>query len=146
MKIIKTISEKLNVVLVYNYFSDSLSKIKDIDFISEMVLKLNFFLLSEASTKEVRSYLMKYKEEKTFFEKIFKIWSYNPVAALFLCIVAEYFELCFNLILKFGDVKLDNDYHIQLSKIVQLIESSLFNNIIFITRTIFSHQNCNIIV
>ena len=129
MKIIKTISEKLNVVLVYNYFSDSLSKIKDIDFISEMVLKLNFFLLSEASTKEVRSYLMKYKEEKTFFEKIFKIWSYNPVAALFLCIVAEYFELCFNLILKFGDVKLDNDYHIQLSKIVQLIESSLFNNI-----------------
>ena len=129
MKIIKMISEKLNVVLVYNYFSDSLSKIKDIDFISEMVLKLNFFLLSEASTKEVRSYLMKYKEEKTFFEKIFKIWSYNPVASLFLCIVAEYFELCFNLILKFGDVKLDNDYHIQLSKIVQLIESSLFNNI-----------------
>ena len=35
---------------------------------------------------------MKYKEEKTFFEKIFKIWSYNPVASLFLCIVAEYFE------------------------------------------------------
>lgn len=129
MKIIKMISEKLNVVLVYNYFSDSLSKIKDIDFISEMVLKLNFFLLCEASTKEVRNYLMKYKEEKTFFEKIFKIWSYNPVASLFLCIVAEYFELCFNLILKFGDVKLDNDYHIQLSKIVQLIESSLFNNI-----------------
>ena len=30
MKIIKMISEKLNVVLVYNYFSDSLSKIKDI--------------------------------------------------------------------------------------------------------------------
>lgn len=72
---------------------------------------------------------MKYKEEKTFFEKIFKIWSYNPVASLFLCIVAEYFEWCFNLILKFGDVRLDNNYHIQLSKIVQLIVSFLFNNI-----------------
>lgn len=129
MKIIKNISEKLNVILVYEYFADSLSKIKDISFISEMVVKLNFFLLSETTTKEVRKYLMKYKEEKKFFEKIFKIWSYNPIAALFLCIVAEYFELCFNLILKFGDVKLESDYHIQLSKIVQLIESSLFNNI-----------------
>ena len=30
---------------------------------------------------------------------------------------------------KFGDVRLDNNYHIQLSKIVQLIVSFLFNNI-----------------
>lgn len=129
MKIIKNISEKLNVILVYEYFADSLSKIKDISFISEMVEKLNSFLLFETTTNEVRKYLMKYKEEKKFFEKIFKIWSYNPITTLFLCIVAEYFELCFNLILKFVNVKLESDYYVQLSKVVQLIENSLFNSI-----------------
>lgn len=105
--VIKTLSEKLHVTIVYTKFADTLLKCKDIAFISEMICQLNIFLLTDISSKDVRVALTRYRQEnlidkdiKAFFEKIFTVWSYNPIATLILCVISEYFELSFHLILK----------------------------------------------
>lgn len=105
--VIKTLSEKLHVTIVYTKFADTLLKCKDISFISEIICQLNIFLLTDVSSKDVRMKLTNYRQEnfkdkdiKAFFEKIFTVWCYNPIATLILCVISEYFELSFHLILK----------------------------------------------
>ena len=71
-----------------------------------MINILDIFLLTYNETEPVRVILKNLrkkksnKEEKAFFEKIFTTWSFNPVSTLVLCIISEYFELSYHLILK----------------------------------------------
>ena len=57
------------------------------------------------------------------------LWSFNPISTLILCIISEKFDLSFYLTLKLSEMKLTQEDYIQLSQMVQLIESSLFNQI-----------------
>jgi len=71
-----------------------------------MINILDIFLLTYNETEPLRVILKNLKkkkgnsEEKIFFEKIFTTWSFNPVSTLVLCIISEYFELSYHLILK----------------------------------------------
>lgn len=71
-----------------------------------MINILDIFLLTHNETEPLRYILKNLRrkkgnnDEKIFFEKIFRTWAFNPVSTLVLCIISEYFELSYNLILK----------------------------------------------
>ncbi len=85
--------------------ADVLFKMKDPEFISNMINILDIFLLTYKETEELRIQLKGFKksdnpEIKAFFEKIYMTWCYNPISTLILCLLSEYFELSYYLILK----------------------------------------------
>ena len=48
---------------------------------------------------------------------------------MIICLISEYFELSYHLILKFGEIKLEQENYLQLAQLVQLLESAIFNNL-----------------
>ena len=133
-KIMKLLSDKIDIVKIYQKFSEILLLINNVKFIHEMVNKLNIFLISNNSGKELRLTLSKYgrdkdKYAKAFFDQLYTVWSYSPIAVLILTIFSEYYELSFNLILNFTGIKLENEFFKELGLMVQLLESSSFNPI-----------------
>ena len=133
-KIMKLLSDKIDIVKIYQKFSEILLLINNVKFINEMVNKLNIFLISNNSGKELRSTLSKYgrdkdKYAKAFFDQLYTIWSYSPIAVLILTLFSEYYELSFNLILNFTGIKLENEFYKELGLMVQLLETSSFNPI-----------------
>ena len=133
-KIMKLLSDKIDIVKIYQKFSEILLSINNVKFIHEMVNKLNIFLISNNSGKELRLTLSKYgrdkdKYAKAFFDQLYTVWSYSPIAVLILTIFSEYYELSFNLILNFTGIKLENEFYKELGLMVQLLETSSFNPI-----------------
>ena len=101
-----------------------------------MISILDIFLLTTKESECLRINLKKFRKnkekisiEKDFFEKIFTTWSFNPISTLIICFISEYFELSYHLILKFGEIKLEQENYLQLAQLVQLLESAIFNNI-----------------
>lgn len=107
LSILKKLCSVLPVVQVYTKFADGLVKMKDFEFISNMINILDIFLLTDKETEPLRQKLKSFRKEKDnqienkeFFAKIYTAWSYNPISTLILCILSEYFELSYNIILK----------------------------------------------
>jgi vacuole morphology and inheritance protein 14 len=113
--ILKNLCSVLPVTRVYLKFADALLKMKDYEFIANMLNILDIFLLTYKETEPLRQTLRTFRntnanssgtteesktEVKEFFEKIFTAWSFNPVSTLTLCMISEYFELSYFLILK----------------------------------------------
>jgi vacuole morphology and inheritance protein 14 len=107
LKILTKLCSVLPVIRVYIKFADVLTKVKDYEFIASTLNILDIFMLSYKETEPLRLCLKNLrknqkdkKELKEFFEKIFRAWSFNPVSTLILCMMSEYFELSYYLILK----------------------------------------------
>lgn len=136
--IIKKISIALNVKTSFLIISEVLmnmkinNTIKDKDFLTHMITSLDVYLLlspeAESFRDELKSNQTEEKSESSF-KKIFPTWCFNPVSAIILSFISLNFELCFNLLLKFSSFKQEQDYYIQLTQLVQLVESSIMNNI-----------------
>lgn len=97
-----------------------------------MINILDLYLITHQETEKIRKILKSInfdKDSMEFFNKLYKTWSFNPVSTLILCIVSGFYELSYRLILKFSDIKFENDYFIQLAQLIQLFESSSFTNI-----------------
>ena len=84
---------------------------KDNELISNVLNILDIFLITNSETEPLRKSLKmftcalktksnEFQSLKEFFEKIYTAWSFNPISALLLCLVSEYFELSYYLILK----------------------------------------------
>jgi vacuole morphology and inheritance protein 14 len=122
LTILKRLCSVLPVTRVYIKCADVLIKMKDVEFISNMINILDIFLLTYKEAESLRATLRKFKNHhkenknentntlnesensnsisKIIFEKIFTTWSFNPISTLILCIISEYFELSYHLILK----------------------------------------------
>jgi vacuole morphology and inheritance protein 14 len=103
--ILKKLCSVLPVERVYIEFADVLFRMKDYEFIGNMINILDIFLLTYKETEQLRFNLKNMRktgdtENKQFFEKLFITWSLNPVSVLILCLISEYFELSYHLILK----------------------------------------------
>lgn len=139
INILKKLSNAIPVCLIYEIASDNLLKNNDVIFVVQMINIMDIFLLVENETEKVRNKLRCTEDSsidskvlennRKFFEKIFTLWSFNPISTLILCIISEKFELSFYLTLKLAEMKLNQEDYIQLTQMVQLIESSLFNGI-----------------
>jgi len=132
--IVNFLCSNLNIKKVFESFADQLLKIEDKIFVGKIIKYLYIYLLTIKDTENLRKLLKILKKnskdfDKNFFEKIFKIWCINPISCLILCLIAEYFELSYNLLMKLGEFKLKKEYYLELSHLVRLLESSSFINI-----------------
>ena len=131
--IIKTLSKNINIVLLIQIIVDILlSEQDDIFFLMKMVKILNKFILSDNEAEPVRNKLHKCNKsinENPFFVKLFYLWSFNPFDTLILVLVSNYFELSYYLSLELSKMKLKIEDYYELTQTVQIIESSLFNNV-----------------
>ena len=154
--ILKTIDKNIEDNNNENLFSLILEKLcqKDIlilfDLLSDNILSekykykfkykisgyLNNFLIASPRAKELKESLVKQiyinKEKNndfTLFEKMFKIFAVNPMCLLIFCIYIELYELGWELILNFKNIKLEDDYYKYLAIFVQAIDNNQWNEI-----------------
>jgi vacuole morphology and inheritance protein 14 len=95
----------LRVDTIFLTFATVLLEMKDNKYIGRIINRLNIFLIKSDITEDLRNVCKKVKnrndrKDKIFFEKIFTTWCINPVSVLTLCLIAENFELSYNLLIK----------------------------------------------
>jgi vacuole morphology and inheritance protein 14 len=88
------------------------------------------------------------KKGKNLFEKLFYLWAFNPFMAVLLTMYCNYFELSYYLTLELSKIKLQENDYIELCQVVQIFESSMFNNVrlkllrpkknIFLVKTLYA--------
>jgi hypothetical protein len=128
---VKVLCIELDVKLVYSTFADVLSQMEKSNFVRKIVNILNMLLLTSNDTEELRNLLKNNQktnnlQEKYFFDKLFSIWCINPVSCLILCLIAEDFELTYNLLGKFGKIQLNQENYFEYAQLVQVLESKEF--------------------
>ena len=162
--VLKSLSKTIDIFTIFRIFSDNLLKNKDINFIIRITKILNIFLLSEKECQNIRNELsrkrtismsgqceiinVENKKGKNLFEKLFYLWALNPFMAVLLTMYCNYFELSYHLTLELSKIKLQENDYIELCQIVQIFESSIFNNIrlkllrpkknIFLVKTLYA--------
>ena len=122
-KIIKVFKEKIDLIdsrgtdiitilcsasrvdTIFLTFANVLLTMKEDEFVGRIINRLNIFLIKSDKTEDLRNFFKKVKtsndrKDKVFFEKIFRTWCINPVSGLILCLIAENFELSYNLLTK----------------------------------------------
>ena len=150
--VIKILSKHTNIVLLIQIIVDILlNEHDDIFFLMKMVKILNKFILVENEAEPIRNKLHKFNKnssDNTFFVQIFYLWSFNPFDTLILLLISNYFELSYYLSLELSKMKLKVEDYFELTQTVQIIESSLFNNVrikllnpkknIFLVKTLYA--------
>jgi hypothetical protein len=136
---------KLDTKKIFSLFADTLNKTNDYFFISQIDGYLNNYLITASKAEDLRNNLILYgrdkiQEHKPLYEKIYKIFAYNPMCLLIFSIITEYYVLSWNLLLNFMKIKLDDDFYIYLIEFVQLLENSQSNHI----RMLLLHPHENI--
>ena len=63
-----------------------------------------------------------------FFEQLFETWSINSISCLLLCLIAEDFELSYELLKNFGKINLTQNDLDEYSQIIQIFESKKFTS------------------
>ena len=122
---IKILFEKITNILLYNNNND-------IYFIMRMIYLLNKFLIIEEEANDIRNLLIKVGSQgknKEFFDKLFNLWSFNPFCTLILVLLSNCFELGYALIMEISEMELKTEDYIELEQVVQVFESSIFNNV-----------------
>jgi vacuole morphology and inheritance protein 14 len=130
--IIKELIKSINIEVLFEELSNELLECDDIYFVMRMLNMLNKFLITEEDASSIRIKLSKFGnegEEVSYFTKIFKLWSYNPFCTLILVLISNSFELAYFLINYLSQMKLRAEDYIELSQVVQVFESSIFNHV-----------------
>ena len=128
LEFIESLSLKIKITNIYKSFADVLEKIektKKPEFIIKIINILNNYLLSSNNAK-----ILKYdgSEANEFFKMLFNTWSINSISCLILCLIAEDFELSYNLLKNFGKIRLTQDDLKEYSQIIQIFESKEFTS------------------
>lgn len=103
--IVKKFCNILQADRVYLTLAEVLLRMKESIFVGKMINILDIFLLTYRETENFKNFLKNVKknnnlQEKQIFEKLFRTWCLNPVSCIILCLVAEYFELSYYLLIK----------------------------------------------
>ena len=125
LEFIELFSKKVDIQKVYKSFSDVLEEKNDRQFVIKIINILNNYLLSSNNTK-----LLKYdgKKANKFFRMLFNTWSKDSISCLILCLIAEDFELSYNLLKNFGKIQLTKEELEEYSLIIQIFESKEFTS------------------
>ena len=128
--ILKKLVKTINVITLFEEMSGLLLENKDIYFILRMINLFNKFLIMEDEAHDIRNLLSKFgNESKSFFKKLFSLWSFNPFCTLILVLLSNNFELGYSLIKHISKMKLKAEDYIELGQVVQVFESSVFNHV-----------------
>ena len=126
---IKLLTEKINIQTVYESFAVELQGITNSEFVIKIINIINNQLL-ESNNAEMIKYKIDETDKKRskFFEILFKTWSMNSISCLLLCLIAEDFELSYELLKNFGKINLTLDDLGEYSQIIQIFESKKFTS------------------
>lgn len=128
---IKLLIEKINKQTVYELFVVELDKIKNKEFVIKIINIINNQLL-DLNNAEIIKYRVgesdEIKKRNKFFEKLFETWSINSISCLLLCLIAEDFELSYELLKNFGKINLTQNDLDEYSQIIQIFESKKFTS------------------
>ena len=128
---IKLLIEKINKQTVYELFVVELDKIKNKEFVIKIINIINNQLL-DPNSAEIIKYRVgesdEIKKRNKFFEKLFETWSINSISCLLLCLIAEDFELSYELLKNFGKINLTQNDLDEYSQIIQIFESKKFTS------------------
>ena len=130
--IIKELIKSINIEVLFEEIANDLLECDDIYFVMRMLNMLNKFLITEEEASTIRIKLSKFeneREEDAYFTKLFKLWSYNPFCTLIFVLISNSFELGYFLITYLSQMKLKAEDYIELSQVVQVFESSIFNHV-----------------
>lgn len=131
ISIYKQLSKSINVMSLLEITCDYLLKNSDVNFVMAMISVIDNFIATENESEYIRMKLKKsnlYRsdintdDEQQLFDKLFTLFSFNPISTLFLCIVTEYFELSFFVAEQLSKMKLMQEDYEQLENVVQLLE------------------------
>ena len=129
LEFIELLIKKIEIQKVYESFAEVLEKMDDSEFVIKIINILNNYLLTSNNSAIVKIKVNEINNERNkFFEKLFKTWSMNSISCLILCLIAEDFELSYNLLKNFGKIKLTQDDLKEYSKILQIFESKEFTS------------------
>ena len=126
---------KNKIISLFDLLSDCiLSEKSSYIFKYKIAGYLNNFLIFSSRAKEFKQYFItpinkKETGDLSLFEKLYKIFSFNPICLLLFCIYIELYELGWELILKFKNIKLEDDYYKYLAIFVQAIDNKQWNDL-----------------
>ena len=132
LELIELLIKKIDFQKVYESFAAVLEKLNNSNNLEYVIRIIN--ILNEYLLKSSYSEILKLKEGKinnernNFFKKLFKTWSKNSISCLILCLIAEDFELSYNILLNLGKIDLTQDVLKEYSTIIQILESKEFTS------------------
>ena len=129
---IKLLSEKINIQTIYKSFAIELKQINDnSEFVIKIINIINNQLL-DSNNAEIIKYKIDepeiMKQRNNFFKILFETWSINSISCLLLCLIAEDFELSYELFKTFGKINLTQDDLGEYSQMIQMFESKKFTS------------------
>jgi vacuole morphology and inheritance protein 14 len=115
-----------------------------LEFVGTMVQTLNLILLTASELSDLRSILAttftktklissrlsrirsQASDSVRVFSTLFRCWCHNPIATFSLCLLAQAYDLAFELIKRFSEIEVTVGLLMQVDKLVQLLESPIF--------------------
>jgi vacuole morphology and inheritance protein 14 len=120
---------KLGAERVYCTLADLLSRVPNEKFSRKVVELMDLLLLTEDGLEELRAVLrLCFSEAKalTLFEQLFRTWCLNPVSCLGLCLLAQAYDLAYDMLLILSKAKATVEVLTQLARLVQVLETPVF--------------------
>ena len=136
---------KDNILILFDLLSDNILFEKhSYKFKFNLAGYLNNFLIFSSRAKELKESITSIINDETnkdspLFEKIFTIFSINPMCIINFCIYMELCEIGWELILNIKKINLDDDYYKYLALFVQAIDNKMWNDIRM--RFLFPNKN-----
>lgn len=136
---------KDNILILFDLLSDNILFEKhSYKFKFNLAGYLNNFLIFSSRAKELKESITSIINDETnkdspLFEKIFTIFSINPMCIINFCIYMELCEIGWELILNIKKINLDDDYYKYLAIFVQAIDNKMWNDIRM--RLLFPNKN-----
>ena len=140
---------KDNILILFDLLSDNILFEKhSYKFKFNLAGYLNNFLIFSSRAKELKESITSIINDETnkdspLFEKIFTIFSINPMCIINFCIYMELCEIGWELILNIKKINLDDDYYKYLALFVQAIDNKMWNDIRM--RLLFPNKNIYLI-
>ena len=112
---------KISMVLPKEQKDNNKFKFNILNFVETIVCLLTDLLLNKSiSNLRVSFSINDQKTKDELFSKLYFVWSINPISVLLLCIILEYYELAYNIILNLKFIKYSNDIYKKLEKLVEI--------------------------
>lgn len=101
--ILKELCKHLGTERIYSKISTQLESIENKYFVMRLVEVMNSLLLIDHDLRDVREKLKLSLETQdraiaSFFETIFRVWCYNPVSTVTLCLLVQAYELAYQIL------------------------------------------------
>lgn len=127
--IVLFLCKQLGARRVYSTLADLLSRVLNEQFSRKLVELLDLLLLSEDELEEVRAVLRQSfsdPQAMELFEQLFRTWCVNPVSCIGLCLLAQAYDLAYDMLLILSRAKVTVEMLSQLTRLVQVLETSVF--------------------